>query len=283
MKGRKLVEDIAACRLSRGDIALWWLGQHGFVIKVGRTVVYIDPFLTPMEGRLVPPLLKPEEVTNADWVLGTHDHADHIDRPAWPRIACASPQARFVVPDLHRDALARDLDLPGARLIGLDDGRTVKAGDIRISAVAVAHEFLDQDPATGRFPYLGYIIELPGVTLLHAGDACNYEGLLTKLRRWTFDGVLLPINGRDAVRLAANCIGNMTYQEAADLTGALRPRFSIPTHYDMFAMNPGDPKLFADYMHVKYPDLPVRICTHGQRLVLPAAKRPARLVRKVAG
>jgi L-ascorbate metabolism protein UlaG (beta-lactamase superfamily) len=272
-RGKALIADIHACRVPKGGVALWWLGQHGFVVKAGRTVVYIDPFLTPLAGRQVPPLLRPEDVTNADWVLGTHDHADHIDRPAWPRIAAASPRARFVVPDLLRAGLARDLGLPAARLEGLDDGGAVARGGVRISAVAVAHEFLDRDPATGRYPYLGYVVELPGFTLFHSGDACNYEGWLTKLRRWRFDAVLLPINGRDAVRLAAGCIGNMTYQEAADLAGALRPRFTIPTHYDMFAMNPGDPGLFAGYMGVKYPDLAVRICAHGRRLLLPPCPR----------
>ena len=47
----------------------------------------------------------------------------------------------------------------------------------------------------------------------------------------------------------------MTYQEAADLAGALQPKLTIPTHYDMFAMNSLDPKLFFDYMKVKYPQL----------------------------
>jgi hypothetical protein len=43
---------------------------------------------------------------------------------------------------------------------------------------------------------------------------------------------------------------------------------TVPAHYDMFAGNPGDPKAFADYMHVKYPDLAVTICQHGRREML---------------
>ena len=64
----------------------------------------------------------------------------------------------------------------------------------------------------------------------------------------------LPINGRDAKRLSSGCLGNMTYQEAADLAGELSFGMTIPTHYDMFENNSADPQPFIDYMKVKYPN-----------------------------
>lgn len=142
-----------------------------------------------------------------------------------------------------------------------------------MTAVPAAHEFLDEDPATGLHPYLGYIIEGGGFRLYHAGDTCLYEGMQARLRQWPLDLALLPINGRDAKRLAANCIGNMTYQEAADLAGAVRPGLTVPTHFDMFATNSEDPQLFVDYMRVKYPRLATCIPRHGQRNIT-ARSRP---------
>jgi len=91
-------------------------------------------------------------------------------------------------------------------------------------------------------------------------------------RLWPLDLALLPINGRDARRLAANCIGNMTYQEAADLAGAIRPGLTIPTHFDMFADNGENPQLFVDYMRVKYPRLATRVPRHGQRNITAAIR-----------
>ncbi|MBR4124638.1 MAG: hypothetical protein IKR13_00405, partial [Victivallales bacterium] len=75
---------------------------------------------------------------------------------------------------------------------------------------------------------------------------------------------LLPINGRDAWRLTHDCIGNMTYQEAADLAGLLTPRLTVPAHYDMFPNNQEDPWLFTEYMRVKYPRLATRIAKPGE-------------------
>jgi len=60
----------------------------------------------------------------------------------------------------------------------------------------------------------------------------------------------------------------MTYQEAADLAGAVKPQLTIPAHFDMFAGNCEDPKLFTDYMRIKYPHLKTIVCEYGRRLVM---------------
>ncbi|MHB1354807.1 MAG: MBL fold metallo-hydrolase [Anaerolineae bacterium] len=268
--GLALIKEINDVQLPSGAVAFWWLGQLGYALKVGGFVFYLDAFLMPLAGRTVAPVLAPEQVTNADWVLGSHDHADHIDPVAFPGIALASPAARFVCP---RTAVARvrALGVPGDRIVPMDEGILFEDSTqhVRIEAIAAAHEFLDRDPELG-YPYLSYIIQVGGVTILHTGDTTIYEGMLTKLRRWRFDLVFLPINGRDAVRLRSNCIGNMTYQEAVDLVGALKPRLAVPGHYEMFSHNSENPRLFADYLEVKYPGQRYWIGEHGQMVLLEA-------------
>ncbi|MCG2659933.1 MAG: MBL fold metallo-hydrolase [Kiritimatiellae bacterium] len=274
--GRELVRDVNECKLEEGECALWWLGQHSFIVKLGSKVIYFDLFLSPHKKRRIQPLISPEDVTNADLILGSHDHMDHIDRRIWPIFAESSRMAKFVVPALLLSSLARDLKIPVNRFVGLDDNRSTRIDGIKISGVAAAHEFLDRDPATGRYPYLGYIVEANGVAVYHAGDTCSYEGLQTRLRRWRLDIAFLPINGRDARRLVSNCIGNMTYQEAADLAGALAPRLTIPAHFDMFAGNCVSPKLFLDYMRVKYPHLKTVVCGYGKCLIVNPPMRVKR-------
>ncbi len=271
LTGQALLADVRRCLPRRGACALWWLGQMSFIVKLGRTVIGIDLFLSPHPRRQIPALLAPDQATGFDLLIGTHDHTDHIDRKAWPAIARASPAARFVVPAFVLPKLARDLRIPPDRFIGLDDGTCAEARGIHLTGVASAHEFLDRDPATGRHPYLGCVIEANGFRLYHSGDCCVYEGLQTRLACRPLDLAILPINGRDAVRLASGCLGNMTYQEAADLAGALRPGLTIPGHYDMFAANAENPRLFLDYMRVKYPRLKTRLGRYGEHLVLRGA------------
>jgi L-ascorbate metabolism protein UlaG (beta-lactamase superfamily) len=263
-RGEPLVRSIDRRNVPAGGCTAWWLGQHGFVFKFAGAVCYVDAFLTPGPGRRVAPLLAPRDVAHATLVLGSHDHSDHIDRPAWPGLAAASPGAVFVVPEALRTRVARELGLDPGRVRGVDVDRPLTVGGVTVHGVPAAHEFLDRDPATGLHPYLGFVLEADGVALYHAGDTCLYEGIWSALRRWRLSAAFLPINGRDARRLAAKCIGNMTYQEAADLAGALRPGLTVPTHFEMFASNSEDPKLFEDYMRVKYPALAVHVPRHGE-------------------
>lgn len=272
LTGTRLIEDIDATEPGDGEMAFWWLGQMGFVVKLAETVIYVDPFLSPGERRTVPPLLEPAQIRHADAILGTHDHRDHIDRRAWPALAEASPGARLVAPErIVRNGLARDLGIAEDRVFGLDDGRSVELGNVRITGVPAAHERLDVDPATGLHPYLGYVLEGGGLRVYHAGDTCKWEGLESRLRAFgAFDLVFLPINGRDAERLAGGCIGNMTYQEAVDLAGAIDAALAVPGHFEMFAHNSEDPAKFTDYLRAKYPDVRPLVPEHGRAFRLPA-------------
>src|SRR5258706_12672596 len=78
-----IVRDILSTQLPPDAIALWWLGQAGFVLRSARSIVYLDPFLSDRP---------------ADLVLCTHEHWDHLDPETLPGLARASPQACFVVP-----------------------------------------------------------------------------------------------------------------------------------------------------------------------------------------
>lgn len=252
-----------------GEATLWWLGQMGLLIKIGSTVLCVDYFAEGSERRQTPPPVPAEEVRWIDAFLGTHDHRDHIDHSSWRIWAKCCPEARFMFPQTHRKRVLKDGVLP-ENCIGMNDGESVRVGDVKITAVAAAHEFLDRDPRSGLYPCLQYIIEGSGLVIYHAGDTLRYEGMMPILKRFgKMDLALLPINGRDGARYRRGCIGNMTFQEAADLAGELKPRIVIPGHWDMFRDNPGDPEAFKDYIEAKYGISP--IC------LIPRVGEPIRL------
>jgi len=268
--GTALIEEVNATVVPFGQCAFWWVGQHGFIFKLGEVVLYVDAYLEPSQGRNIAALLTPEEVTNADGILGTHDHGDHIDRASWPALVNASPNAAFVVPHFVRDRVIADLQLPPDRVIGLDDMLSTTIKGVKITAVPAAHELIVVDPETGYHECLGYVIEGNGFCLYHAGDTTIYEGMQAKLRQWKFDLAFLPINGRCAKRLSSGCIGNMTYQEAVDLAGSIKPGVTVPTHFEMFTGNTENPQHFIDYIAVKYPHLKAQIPVHWQRTFVEA-------------
>ncbi len=267
--GVELIHEMNTCVLAQGEMAFWWLGQLGYAVKIGETIIYIDAYLSENDDRTIAPLLKPEEVTNADFFFGTHDHEDHIDRGVWGQLSISSPNAQFIVSELIRSRLSAELNIPEDRFIGLDHLTSMEIGDLKITGIASAHEFLDQDKETGIYPYLGYIIEGNGCSFYHSGDTCIYPELLPVLKKWKpFHVIFVPINGRDAIRYESGCIGNMTYQEAVDLVGNLKPILAVPGHYEMFSSNSENPWLFANYLRVKYPDVNCWIGSHGDKVTI---------------
>jgi L-ascorbate metabolism protein UlaG (beta-lactamase superfamily) len=85
--------------------------------------------------------------------------------------------------------------------------------------------------------FLGYVIDLAGVRVYHAGDTIPYDGIEDVV----CDVAMLPINGRDAEREAHGIVGNLDAEEAVRLAAAIGANVLVPIHYDMFAANPGDP------------------------------------------
>ena len=189
-----------------------------------------------------------------DFIFGSHDHIDHIDHPIWKEVNKLKPNQKFIIPEALKKSLSEEMSIPLENFIGLNDDEKYEESGLSVTAIASAHELLDKDPETGLYPYLGFIIEIDGVVIYHSGDTCKYEGLESKLKNYQIDIAFLPINGRDAVRFKRNCIGNMTYQEAVDLAGAVKPKLTVPGHYGMFAHNTEDPQLFVDFLNAKYPD-----------------------------
>lgn len=251
----KIISQIHSMDLAYGQVALCRLGQHSFLVKMGQTVVGIDLYLRHNPARLIPVEIPAEEMKGIHLFLGSHDHSDHIDRETLPAMAQASPEAKLAIPAAVAESVT---EFPANRILPVDAGDTLTIGDVTVSALASAHEFLEKDDR-GRYCNLGFVLSGNGVTLYHSGDCCWYDSLQSQLAKFKCDIMLLPINGRDAVRYKKNIIGNMTYQEAADLAGGLNTPLTIPCHYDMFACNTADPVLFTDYMACKYPALKTQI------------------------
>lgn len=265
------MQAIIDTKVENGTVAMWWLGQMGLIVKSASTMIVIDYYATPMSTRQVAPPIPADELTGVDAFLGTHNHIDHIDHPAWRIWANTNPEAKFVFPRAHKRSISND-QIPDSNTVGLNAGESVQIGDMTIHAIAASHEFLDQDKETGLFPHLQYIIECNGIRIHHAGDTVRYEGMMPSIKAFgTIDVELIPINGRDARRLRRNCIGNMTYQEAADLAGDVEPKLVIPGHWDMFADNSADPTLFKEYIETKYKErLTCRIPKVLEKIVVNA-------------
>ncbi len=121
----------------------------------------------------------------------------------------------------------------------------------------------------GLVRYLGYVVEIGGVRVHHAGDTIPYEGQVERLRALRPDLALLPINGRDFFRETdRNLVGNMDPREAARLASEIGASALVPMHWEMSAHNRGFTSYLANFAADDFPQLSILIMGRAQKLVL---------------
>lgn len=264
-------------------VELWWLGQAGFRLRdaAGGPRVFVDPYLVERPDRAWQAPITPEGLgREADVVLCTHEHRDHLDRPSL-QAAAAVDGARFhlVVPEPLRDeALA--LGIPAERIHAVqpDQPITVPPGVV-VTPVPASHGVNVADAYSfgetlsgGKVRYLGYVLEIGGVRIYHAGDCIPYAGQVERLRALKPDLALLPINGRDFFRETdRNLVGNMDPREAARLAVDIGASVLVPMHWELFPHNRGFTGDLATYVADTFPELTLLVLGRGARVVWGAA------------
>lgn len=236
-----LSEKIKDKKVEKNHIALFWLGQAGFIIKdsVGRNVL-IDPYLTDycerVTGfkRLSPKLIKPEEI-KTDLLFVSHNHPDHFDVDAVP-IIMEDGHTQFVGPQSAVQG-SINLGISKQQLSKIDVGETLDFGWIRLEAVYADHGELAPDA-------IGVIITMAGIKVYYAGDTAYRPEKMQIAIAARPDIIIVPING---------AFGNMDAREAAYLVRDTGAKYAIPCHYWTFAVHGGNPQAFDDIMKADVP------------------------------
>jgi len=240
-----LKERILQLPLLENQIALFYMGQEGFLLKFRGKYILIDGYLTdsldrrnnrpPQLCRRFPSPLAPEELDFVDYVFCSHFHGDHTDDATITGIASVNAHAVFCIPAAFAervrafDARLQVRPLHTDKPVMLDE-----AAGISVTPIPAAHEEL-HPVGGGDYAENGFIFALGDTRLYHAGDSTVYDGLEERISGCQI--VMLPINGRDYYRLHRNCIGNMDALEAITLAHRAGAALLIPMHYDLFPHN----------------------------------------------
>ncbi len=219
------------------------LGQVGVRLEVSGNVIYIDPYLSNSVQekenstikRLIPIPLYPDEITDADFVLITHEHRDHCDEDTLVPISNASPQCQFIGP--YR--VVQKLEAVGFkknRLV-IANNKLELTDNLTVHIVPSAHPIVEKNNE-GQFNSIGYIIECQGFKLYHAGDTSLCDELIEAIECHTnLDIALIPVNEKNYMRDKQGIIGNMSVREAFYFAEKISVKTLIPTHWDMFFQN----------------------------------------------
>ena len=201
------------------------LGQSGYILKTKSTEVIIDPYLSDSVNRvagrprLLPIPIDPSEIF-CDAVICTHDHLDHLDPDTVSHI---NENQLFITTAEGKEKL---ISLGKTNVKALSMGETLKIGDITLTAVFADH----------TVEAFGLIVNAENKTLYFSGDTLFNERLF-EISEYHPDATFICINGR---------LGNMNVGEALTVAKKIGAKTNIPNHYDMFASNSEDPRLFSD-------------------------------------
>ena len=240
--------------ITHKQVALFYLGQEGFLFKYHDVHILIDPYLSDYVDqncctelvqwiRRYPAPISAEEFDFVDYILCTHEHYDHADPETLSKLAKINTKAKFIAPLPIKDTIL-SYGIPADRFIGAIADEVLDFGDCKIIPVPAAHEELRTD-ADGNYCDMGYKIIFNDISIYHGGDCCIYDGL--KERLMNVDVLMVPVNGRSYYkRYVEDIIGNMTCEEAIILAKEVSADMMIPMHYDLYDCNRINPAEFVD-------------------------------------
>jgi len=212
--------------------ALWFLGQAGYFMKSGNCTVIIDPYLSDCVGKVEPdfartyPVPIPPEEIKADIFIVTHDHLDHLDPETITAYAHKETTA-FVSPR-HAAKHLQKLGIPQENITVIDHGDTATIHDVCIHGVFALATTPDAIDTTGY-----KLTFANGKSVVHSSDTAYCDLLLQAYPH--ADVLLACINGK---------YGNLGVTDAVKLTASMQPKYVIPNHYDVMALNSENPETF---------------------------------------
>jgi L-ascorbate metabolism protein UlaG (beta-lactamase superfamily) len=218
----RLVDEI---RSHRSGIAVWWVGNAGWLVKSGDLLLGIDLDLDS-EERIAPPPISAEELAGEiDVAFATHHHGDHFNATTLAKIA-AKPRCSFVLP---RTCLA------GAAAAGIPRDRIVVPEplvpfEIKGVGVRPLHAIhgnqmftvLTREPdfVDSIAHNCGYLMKIGGRTFFWPGDSVLTEEHLA----------LRDVN----VLFVSPTVHNMYLDRSALLINTIQPDLIVPQHFGTY-------------------------------------------------
>lgn len=182
----------------------------------GSKVVYTDPYQLKQQDE-------------ADVILLSHDHFDHLSREDLEKVCTAETQV--FASTLCKEGLS---GLKARKITFLESGQKAATDGIVIEAVPAYNTTKFREPGKAFHPRdqagLGFVLQMDGTRLYYAGDT----DFIPEMKSIRCDIALLPVSGTYV----------MTADEAAEAAAAIKPKVAIPMHYGAIVGSEADAQKF---------------------------------------
>jgi L-ascorbate metabolism protein UlaG (beta-lactamase superfamily) len=185
-----------------------FLGHAAFTITDGNTTVLIDPFLSGNPNAAIS-----ADDVNADAILVTHAHADHVGDAVPIAKRTGAPVVAIV-------ELAQELAEEGIEAQGINFGGTA-VFDWGWAKMVPAWHTAVSPKGVGTIP-AGYLINFKDTIVYHLGDTGLFSDLSLVGKRHPIDVAIIPIGGHYT----------MDPIDAVDAADFIKAQTVIPCHYN---------------------------------------------------
>jgi len=185
-----------------GDIRLTFIGHASLMIQYNENIIHIDPTMGEADYSKFP---------DADLILITHSHFDHLDGAAIDNIK--NENTRLIYSADCEDRY------PGGKLLA--NGEIIILDWITVEAVPaynLVHKRPDGNPFHPKGSGNGYIISISDLRIYIAGDTENIPEMKV-------------LENIDIAFLPMNLPYTMTPEMVRDAAIAFRPKILYPYHY----------------------------------------------------
>ena len=230
----------------KDPLTITWLGHASFLIKINKTIILTDPYLSPIAGtlgmgpkRFVPPGIKIEDLPTIDIILISHNHYDHFDSKTLLKLS-SKFQSKIFCP-LNLSKLINDCGFNSVNEMDWYENYTFN--DLIFTSVPAYHWSRRLGQKRNTTLWSGYIIEYNNKKIYFSGDTA-YGNMFSEIgnKFGPFDLSIVPIGAylpRDMMK-SSHC----TPEEAVEITKMLKSNNILGMHWGtvrLSAENPWEP------------------------------------------
>lgn len=222
-----LAQKLRRVKVRENQLALFWAGQAGFIMKTGTgKVLALDLYLSRSCERLLgfkrisAAPIAPRELL-ADYLFVTHYHGDHLDVDTVP--ALAQKMGCRIIASPCAALKCQEIGIDNDQILELPAGDSFTGEDFTVHAMPCDHN--PKAPLA-----VGFLFDFGKIRIYFSGDTCYREDIVQEAAAFKPQVSVLPING---------AFGNLNGPDAARAALKVGSQVAIPCHFWTFMEHSG--------------------------------------------